>query len=87
MVRDPNNLPVQGVQARLWNSAGDVWVSSATDEDGRYEIIVADEPVVGTWTISLIVGEQPLSPSYSFRTSLGCANGLQEYRIDWQRGE
>ena len=87
VIRDPNGLPVQGIHVRLRNTAGHVWVSSPSDENGRYEIVVTNQPSADTWTITLGTEGQYLSPSYSFRTSLGCVNGLQEYKIDWQRGE
>jgi len=87
VIRDHNGLPVQGVQVRLWNSAGNSWTSSPSDVDGQYHIVVAHQPVADTWTACVVEGGQPVSPSYSFRTSSGCVNGLQEYKIDWQRGE
>lgn len=87
VIRDHDGVPVAGVQVRLWNSAASSWISSASDVDGQYEIIVADEPVADTWTVCVMEGGQPISPFYSFRTSPGCVNGLQEYRVDWQRSE
>jgi len=85
VIRDEHGLPVQGVQVRLWDSIGGVWTSAPSNEDGEYKITVAHRPLAATWTIAVMAGEQRLSPSYSFRTSLGCANGLQEYKIDWRR--
>lgn len=85
LIQDQDGLPIRAIAVGLWNSAGILWTSSPSDADGQYEIIVSSEPIADTWTVSLVDGGQPVSPSYSFRTSLGCVNGLQEYRIDWRR--
>lgn len=87
VIRDQNGLPLQGVEVRLWNSAGESWTSSPSDVDGQYQIVVANEPLEDTWTACVVEEGQPVSPSYSFLTSSGCVNGLQEYRIDWRRSE
>jgi len=85
VIRDHNGLPMQAVRIGLWSSAGILWRSLPSDADGQYEVIASGEPVADTWTVCVVQGDQPVSPSYSFRTSLGCVNGLQEYKIDWQR--
>jgi len=85
VVRDEDGMPVQGVQVQVQNSAGKSWTSSLSDVDGQYEITMANGPVADIWTAYVVGGDQPVSPSYSFQTSSGCVNGLQEYKIDWQR--
>ena len=87
VIRDHSGLPIQAILVGLWDSAGKLWPSSPSDADGQYEIIVSNKPVADTWTVCVVEGEEPVSPCYSFRTSLGCVYGLQEYEIDWQRSE
>lgn len=85
VIRDHNGLPIQAILVSLWDSAGNLWTSSPSDADGQYEIIVSDKPVADTWTACVLEGERAVSPSYSFRTTSECVNGVQEYKIDWQR--
>jgi tetratricopeptide (TPR) repeat protein len=85
VIKDGDGLPVTGVRVGLENSSGKLRTSSPSDVDGQYQITVANEPVADTWMVYIVQGKEPLSLSYSFQTSSGCVNGLQEYRVDWQR--
>jgi tetratricopeptide (TPR) repeat protein len=85
VIKDHDGTPVQGAQVQVRNSVGKSWTSSPSDVDGQYKITVANGPVADIWTAYVVGGDQPVSPSYSFRTDSGCVNGLQEYKIDWQR--
>jgi tetratricopeptide (TPR) repeat protein len=85
VIKDDKAMPAQGVQVQVLNSAGKSWTSPPSDVDGQYKVTMANKPAADIWTAHVVGPEQPASPSYSFQTSSGCVNGLQEYKINWQR--
>lgn len=81
------DMPLEGVQVRLWTDDGREAISAPTDVNGNYILPVGGEPVAARWYIEVLEGGAPKSPILVFETSRGCENGLQKYRIDWQRTE
>ena len=85
VVWSATDLPVEGVQLHFWNEQGLDLLSPGTDADGNYVIQVAAEPVPARWYLQVVENGQPASEIIVFETSRGCQNGLQKYRVDWQR--
>jgi len=85
-VRSANNLPLRGIQLRVWN--GDFsWASDivTTNEDGEYAIKLADGPVEGRWFVQVLANGPDKGYMRGFETSLGCKNGLQRIQMNWRR--
>jgi hypothetical protein len=61
-------------------------VSSPTNADGIYQIIVNSDQVEGLWMVQILENGQPASLGWGQRLGGGCVNGAQELKTDWQRG-
>jgi hypothetical protein len=82
------NLPMAGVVVQAINTTTGLGpiVSSPTNADGIYQIIVNSDQVEGLWMVQILENGQPASLGWGQRLGGGCVNGAQELKTDWQRG-
>lgn len=86
VIRGANNLPLQGVQVRVWN--GDfTWQSDivTTDVDGNYNLQLAGEAKAGKWFVQILENGPATTAMRGFEASQGCSNGLQRFQMNWKR--
>jgi hypothetical protein len=80
------DLPLKGIQIKVWN-VDNGWsvVSSATNDDGIYQIIVPRDKIEGMWYVQVLENGVPASPAWGQPLGGGCVNGAHEMKVDWQR--
>jgi hypothetical protein len=95
-VLDASGQPLAGVPLILWYpdpEGNPVELVGApdppvirTDEDGNYELRIADTPFGGLWTIQVLTEEgQGASKLFTFETSDDPGKGFQQIQVIWQR--
>lgn len=86
-VVDKEGGPVEGVPVIVWYRDGQAASSpTPTDQDGYYEIVLADAPLAGTWTIQLLTEDgYPASKLFTFQTDEDTENGIQQIQVLWQQ--
>lgn len=86
-VLDAGDRPISGVPIVVWFRDGEPeGLPVRTDQDGYYEIRVADAPVAGTWTIQVLTAEGgPASKLFTFQTDVDTANGIQQIQVIWKQ--
>jgi hypothetical protein len=86
-VLDTDGQPVEGVPVIVWYRDGQpASPPTLTDQDGNYEIILADAPLAGTWTIQLLTEDmQPASTLFTFETDENTETGIQQIQVIWQQ--
>ena len=86
-VLDAAGNPAQGVPVIVWYRDGQpasppTW----TDQDGNYEIVLADAPLAGLWTIQVLTEEgNPASKLFTFETDENTQTGIQQVQVMWQQ--
>jgi hypothetical protein len=78
---------VEGVPVIVWYRDGQPASSpTPTDQDGNYEIVLADAPLAGTWTIQLLTEDgYPASKLFTFQTDEDTETGIQQIQVLWQQ--
>ena len=86
-VLDTAGQPVEGVPVIVWYRDGQpASPPTLTDQDGNYEIILADAPLAGAWTIQLLTEDmQPASRLLTFDTDENTETGIQQIQVIWQQ--
>jgi hypothetical protein len=86
-VLDTAGEPVEGVPVIVWYRDGTpASPPTPTDQDGSFEIILADAPLAGAWTIQLLTGDmQPASRLLTFDTDENTGTGIQQIQVIWQQ--
>ena len=81
------NLPMVGVTVQALNTTTGFGplISTPTNEDGIYQIILEKEQIDGLWVVQVLEGGQPASQAWGQHLGGGCVNGAQELKVDWQR--
>lgn len=85
-VLDRSEGPVPGVSVIVWYRDGQPASPVVqTDEQGSYEIRLADAPVAGTWTIQLLNDDlSPASKLFTFQTDDDTETGIQQIQVIWK---
>ena len=85
-VLDTAGNPVAGVPVIIWYRDGQPASETVqTDQDGYYEIVLADAPLTGMWTIQLLTGDgYPASKLFTFQTDEDTETGIQQIQVMWQ---
>lgn len=86
-VLDTAGDPLEGVPVIIWYRDGEpASPPTRTDQNGSYEIILADAPLAGLWTIQLLTDEgNPASKLFSFETNEDTETGIQQIQVMWQQ--
>jgi hypothetical protein len=85
-VLDTAGNPVAGVPVIIWYRDGQPASDpTPTDQDGYYEILLADAPLAGTWTIQLLTEDgYPASKLFTFQTDEDTETGIQQIQVLWR---
>ena len=85
-VLDTAGNPVAEVPVIIWYRDGQpASEPTQTDQDGYYEILLADAPLAGMWTIQLLTGDgYPASKLFTFQTDEDTETGIQQIQVMWQ---
>lgn len=85
-VLDTAGNPVAGVPVIVWYRDGQPASSPIqTDQDGYYEILLADAPLAGMWTIQLLTEDgYPASKLFTFQTDENTETGIQQVQVMWR---
>lgn len=86
-VLDTADNPVEGVPVIIWYRDGQPASSpTQTDQDGYYEILLADAPLAGVWTIQLLTEDgYPASKLFTFQTDENTETGIQQIQVMWRQ--
>lgn len=86
-VQDASGDPVAGVPLIVWYPEGTPASAVVeTDQDGYYEIRLADLPHTGTWTLQVLTEDgQPASELVTFQTDENTESGIQQIQVLWQQ--
>jgi len=86
-VVDAGGNPVPGVTVIVWYGDGKRFYDpTQTDQDGNYQIILADAPLGGTWNIQLLTEDgQPASKPFGIQTDTDTETGIQQIQIIWKQ--
>jgi hypothetical protein len=86
-VLDVDGQPLPDVSVVIWAEDGRPAVPPArTDKDGNYEILLAEAPRAGLWTIQLLTARgQPASKLFTFQTDVDAVSGIQQIQVIWGR--
>jgi hypothetical protein len=85
-VLDTAGNPVAGVPVIIWYRDGQPASDpTPTDQDGYYEILLADAPLAGTWTIQLLTEDgYPASKLFTFQSDEDTETGIQQIQVLWR---
>ncbi len=85
-VLDTAGNPVAGVPVIIWYRDGQPASEPVqTDQDGYYEIVLADAPLAGMWTIQLLTEDgYPASKLFTFQTDEDTEVGIQQIQVMWR---
>ena len=85
-VWDSAGNPVAGVPVIIWYRDGQPALDPVlTDQDGYYEIVLAEAPLAGMWTIQLLTEDgYPASKLFSFQTDENTETGIQQIQVMWR---
>lgn len=85
-VVDQSGGPMPGVSVIIWYRDGQPASSVArTDQEGFYEIRLADAPLAGVWTIQLLNDDlSPASKLFTFETDENTETGIQQIQVLWK---
>jgi hypothetical protein len=86
-VTDAEGKAISGVSLIVWYPDG-VAASPVvkTGADGTYEIRLAEEPLVGVWSIQVLTDDlRAASKLQTFRTDLDTQTGIQNIQVLWQK--
>jgi len=80
-----SNLPISGVQVKVWNESGWATVSAPTDANGIYQVPISGDLATGRWWLQVWENGAPASVQLGVDMGGGCQNGIQEVKMDWRR--
>ncbi len=80
-----NDLPLSGVQVKVWNEEGWWTLSSASDINGIYQAPIPYDKAKGRWWLQVWANNGPASEPLGVDMGGGCINGIQEVKMDWRR--
>ena len=85
-VVDTAGSPVAGVPVIVWYRDGQPASEPVlTDLNGYYEIVLAQAPLAGMWTIQLLTEDgYPASKLFSFQTDENTETGIQQIQVMWR---
>ena len=85
-VLDTAGSPVAGVPVVIWYRDGQPASDPIeTDQDGNYEIVLAQAPLPGVWTIQLLTEDwYPASKLFTFQTDENIETGIQQIQVLWR---
>ena len=85
-VLDTAGNPVAGVPVIIWYRDGQPASDPIqTDQDGYYQIVLADAPLAGMWTIQLLTEDgYPASKLFTFQTDEDTEVGIQQIQVMWR---
>jgi uncharacterized GH25 family protein len=85
-VVDAAGNPLAGVPVIIWYRDGQPASGPIlTDQDGYYEIILAEAPLVGMWTIQVLTEDgYAASKLFSFNTDENTEAGIQQIQVNWR---
>lgn len=85
-VSDQSGGPVPGVSVIVWYVDGQPASPVVqTNEEGSYEIRLADAPLAGTWSIQLLNDDlSPASKLFTFQTDDIPETGIQQIQVLWK---
>lgn len=81
------HLPLSGVTVQAFNldnGAGPL-MSTPSNGDGIYQIIIGSDQIPGLWMVQVLENGLPVSEAMGQRLGGECLNGAQELKVDWQR--
>jgi hypothetical protein len=86
-VLDRAGNPLSGVSVVVWYRDGQPAAPVVkTDQDGHYEIRLADAPLAGTLTIQLLTDDNlPASKLFTFQTNDNTQTGIQQVQAIWKQ--
>ena len=86
-VTDAAGEPVAGVPLIVWYADGTPASPVVrTDENGNYEIRLADGVLAGVWSIQVLTDDmQAASKLQTFRTDKSTETGIQNIQVLWQK--
>jgi hypothetical protein len=85
-VLDSAGDPMPGISVIVWYRDGQpASPVTQTNEDGYYEIHLAEAPLAGTWTIQLLEDDgEPASKLFTFETDENTETGIQQIQVMWK---
>jgi len=85
-VLDTAGDPVAGVPVVIWYRDGQPASDPIqTDQEGYYEIVLAQAPLAGVWTIQLLTEDRyPASKLFTFQTDENIEVGIQQIQVMWR---
>lgn len=86
-VVDAEGNPLQGVPVIIWYRDGQpASPPTLTDQDGYYEIVLAEAPLAGVWTIQVLTEDgYPASKLFTFETDEDTEGGIQQVQVLWKQ--
>jgi hypothetical protein len=85
-ILDTDGNPVAAVPVIVWYRDGQPASDPVlTDQDGYYEIVLAEAPLAGMWTIQLLAEDgHAASKLFSFQTDENTEAGIQQIQVIWR---
>jgi hypothetical protein len=80
-----NDLPLSGIQIKIWNEAGWQAMSAPTNGDGLYQVPISGDLATGRWWLQVWENGAPASEQLGVDMGGGCQYGIQEVKMDWRR--
>ena len=86
-VLDSVGTPLMGISVVVWYRDGQLASPvTQTNEDGYYEIHMAEAPLAGTWTIQVLTDDgEPASKLFTFQTDENTETGIQQIQVMWKQ--
>ncbi len=85
-VFDATGKPMPGVSLIVWQDTDPASPVVQTDENGYYEIRLADKPLAGTWSIQVLTEDcQGASKVFTFQTDTDTQIGIQQIQVLWKQ--
>lgn len=85
-VSDAEGNPKPGVSVIIWYRDGQPASPVVkTNDDGYYEIRLAEAPLAGFWSIQILTDDnQPASKLFTFQTDENTETGVQQIQVLWK---
>ena len=85
-VFDATGRPMPGIWLIVWQDRNPASPAVQTDENGYYEIHLADKPLAGTWSIQVLTDDwQAASKVFTFETDTDTQTGIQQIQVLWKQ--
>lgn len=86
-VLDASDNPVVGAPVIVWYRDGQpASEPTETDQDGYYEIVLANAPLAGMWTIQVLTEDgYAASKLFTFQTDENTDTGIQQIQVLWRK--